>query len=68
MVNALGRWTYPAGGQYVEPKNRRNHALKPLILGQKADWSRGLFVSISGFSSDGLEAFGRAKRIVYGWV
>jgi hypothetical protein len=33
-------------------------------LGQKAVWSRGLFVSISGFSSDGLEAFGKAKRIV----
>lgn len=33
-------------------------------LREKADWSRGLFVSISGFSADGLEAFGRAKRTV----
>lgn len=33
-------------------------------LGQKAAWSRGLFVSISGFSDDGLIAFGRAKSLV----
>lgn len=33
-------------------------------LGEKAHWSRGLFVSNSGFSSDGLEAFGRGKRMV----
>ena len=33
-------------------------------LGEKASWSRGLFVSISGFSPDGLSAFGRGKRVV----
>lgn len=33
-------------------------------LSQKATWSRGLFVSHSGFSSEGLEAFGRGKRLV----
>jgi hypothetical protein len=33
-------------------------------LREKAVWSRGLFVSTSGFSSDGLEAFGRGKRVV----
>lgn len=33
-------------------------------LRQKADWSRGLFVSNSGFSIDGLQAFGRGKRTV----
>jgi Restriction endonuclease len=33
-------------------------------LGQKATWSRGVFVSNSGFTPDGLEAFGRAKRLV----
>ncbi len=33
-------------------------------LGEKASWSRGLFISISGFSSEGLQAFGRGKRIV----
>lgn len=30
----------------------------------KAAWSRGLFVSDSGFTSDGLTAFGRGKRVV----
>jgi hypothetical protein len=30
----------------------------------KAAWSRGLFLSISGFTDDGLAAFGRGKRIV----
>lgn len=30
----------------------------------KADWSRGLFVSQTGFTEVGLSAFGRGKRIV----
>ena len=30
----------------------------------KAAWSRGLFVSTSGFSEDGLVAYGKAKHIV----
>ncbi len=30
----------------------------------KAVWSRGLFVSQSGFTEEGLHAFGRGKRIV----
>jgi len=33
-------------------------------LGEKASWSRGLFISSSGFSIEGLQAFGRGKRIV----
>ena len=33
-------------------------------LGEKASWSRGLFVSSSGFSRDGLQAFGRGKRTI----
>ncbi len=33
-------------------------------LGEKASWSRGLFVSSSGFSADGLRAFGRGKRTI----
>ncbi len=28
----------------------------------KATWSRGLFVSVSGFTEDGLQAFGRGRR------
>ncbi len=31
---------------------------------EKAAWSRGLFVSDSGFTPDGLQAFGRGKRVV----
>ncbi|MCD5963413.1 MULTISPECIES: restriction endonuclease [Gammaproteobacteria] len=31
---------------------------------QKAAWTRGLFVSNSGFSDDGLVAFGRGKRVI----
>ncbi len=31
---------------------------------EKAAWSRGLFVSNSGFTPDGLAAFGRGKRVV----
>ena len=31
---------------------------------EKAAWSRGLFVSDSGFTPDGLTAFGRGKRVV----
>ena len=33
-------------------------------LREKATWSRGLFVSYSGFSDDGLHAFGRGKSLV----
>ena len=33
-------------------------------LEQKASWTRGLFVSNSGFTDDGLAAFGRGKRLV----
>jgi hypothetical protein len=33
-------------------------------LEQKAAWTRGLFVSNSGFTDDGLVAFGRGKRVI----
>lgn len=33
-------------------------------LEQKAAWTRGLFVSNSGFTDEGLEAFGRGKRVI----
>lgn len=33
-------------------------------LEQKAAWTRGLFVSNSGFTEDGLTAFGRGKRVI----
>jgi hypothetical protein len=31
---------------------------------QKAAWTRGLFVSNSGFTEDGIAAFGRGKRVI----
>lgn len=31
---------------------------------QKASWTRGLFISNSGFTDDGLAAFGRGKRVI----
>ena len=31
---------------------------------QKAAWTRGLFISNSGFTEEGLTAFGRGKRII----
>lgn len=33
-------------------------------LEQKAAWARGLFISYSGFTPDGLAAFGRGKRVI----
>lgn len=33
-------------------------------LEQKAAWTRGLFISNSGFTADGLVAFGRGKRVI----
>lgn len=31
---------------------------------QKAAWARGLLISYSGFTEDGLHAFGRGKRVI----
>lgn len=31
-------------------------------VGGKAQWTRGLFIALGGFSSDGLEAFARGKQ------
>lgn len=31
---------------------------------QKAAWTRGLFISNSGFTSEGLTAFGRGRRVI----
>jgi Restriction endonuclease len=39
------------------------HAFNGKVEG-KAAWSRGLFVSDSGFTDEGLVAFGRAKRVI----
>ena len=31
---------------------------------EKAAWARGLFISVAGFSPDGLHAFGRGKKLI----
>tara|TARA_R110001599_G_scaffold310833_1_gene518041 strand:- start:521 stop:1387 length:867 start_codon:yes stop_codon:yes gene_type:complete len=31
---------------------------------QKATWARGLFISFAGFTGEGLQAFGRGKRVI----
>jgi hypothetical protein len=51
------KWT----GQQVGAADLRSFNAK---VEDKAAWSRGLFVSDSGFSEDGLTAFGRGKRVV----
>lgn len=51
------KWTAPVIGA------TELHAFQGKVR-DKADWSRGLFVSESGFTPDGLAAFGRAKRVV----
>jgi Restriction endonuclease len=33
-------------------------------IDQKMAWTRGLFISNSGFTDDGLAAFGRGKRVI----
>jgi hypothetical protein len=33
-------------------------------VGEKSAWSRGLFISESGFTAVGLEAFGRSKQVI----
>lgn len=33
-------------------------------LDQKAAWSRGVFISQSGFTQDGLTAFGKGKKVI----
>ena len=33
-------------------------------LEEKAQWTRGLFISMAGFTPDGLTAFGKGKRLI----
>lgn len=33
-------------------------------IDQKASWARGLFVSYTGFTDEGLHAFGKGKRVI----
>jgi hypothetical protein len=56
------KWQNPLCG------NAELHAFHGKIE-QKAAWARGLFISYSGFTDDGLHAFGRGKRVICmdGW-
>jgi len=51
------KWT----GQQIGAADLRSFNAK---VEDKAAWSRGLFVSDSGFSEEGLTAFGRGKRVI----
>ena len=48
-------------GAKTPAKDLRNFQGK---LEEKAAWARGLFVSYSGFTDEGLDAFGRGKRVI----
>lgn len=48
-------------GEQIAAKDLRDFEGK---LSEKAFWARGLFVSHSGFSEDGLFSFGRGKRTI----
>ena len=66
----LGNETYLLEAKWQGPQtgNGELHAFHGK-LEQKAAWARGLFISYSGFTEDGLHAFGRGKRVICmdGW-
>lgn len=49
--------------QNAQSGNEDLHAFHGKVE-QKAAWTRGLFVSYSGFTAEGLYAFGRGKRVI----
>ena len=61
----LGEQTYLLEARWrneqVDAKTLRAFNAK---VEDKASWSRGLIISQSGFTADGLHAFGRGKRVV----
>lgn len=61
----LGNETYLLEAKWQNPRcdaaDLRNFNAK---VEDKAAWSRGLFISYSGFTADGLAAFGRGKRVI----
>lgn len=61
----LGNETYllEAKWQNARSGNEELHAFHGKVE-QKAAWTRGLFISNSGFTPDGLSAFGRGKRVI----
>jgi hypothetical protein len=61
----LGNETYllEAKWQAAPCGNAELHAFHGKVE-QKAAWTRGLFISYSGFTEEGLHAFGRGKRVI----
>lgn len=61
----LANETYLLEAKWQNPQSgvAELHAFQGKIE-QKAAWARGLFISNSGFTVDGLEAFGRGKRVI----
>jgi hypothetical protein len=61
----LGSETYLLEAKWHGPPigNAELHAFHGKVE-QKAAWTRGLFISQSGFTEEGLHAFGRGKRVI----
>ncbi len=56
--------TWSRQGGKTNPLQLRTSTVFHGKIGEKAAWTRGLFVSYIGYSEDGLAAFGRAKNII----
>lgn len=64
----LNGQTYPVEAKWQNPQTAvKDHHSSHGKIGEKAAWTRGLFVSYIGLSEDGLKAFGRAKNI-FAWT
>ncbi len=61
----LGYETYLLEAKWIAARvgNRDLHAFHGKLEG-KAAWARGLFVSFSGFTKEGLASFGTGKRVI----
>jgi hypothetical protein len=61
----LGNETYlvEAKWQQIITGAAELHAFHGKVL-EKAAWARGVFISYAGFTTDGLHAFGRGKRVI----
>lgn len=61
----LGHETYLIEAKWVKERIGANelHVFHGKV-DQKADWARGLFISYSGFTDVGLQAFGRARKVI----
>jgi Restriction endonuclease len=61
----LGNEVYLLEAKWQGPPcgNAELHAFHGKVE-QKAAWTRGLFISFSGFTDVGLKAFGRGKRVI----